>query len=104
MINNPLDVPIDVFFKDASTRTRNAIKSNMDGIAYYSHTRLHHVSKPFTVRHLMMFKIDEICRWPSVGNHVLMEICDLLIGSGLKLANHDSYFSKKIVVENDHEF
>jgi len=77
---HPLDVPLEVFLADLTTRPANVIRAEMRGL----------FDDPLTVRHLCMFSKSEMQRWPSFGKKCLNEVCELLRARGLQLwDNHD---------------
>ena len=78
---HPLDVPLEVFLADLTTRSANVIRSEMQGLFD---------GEPLTVRHLCMFDRKEMKRWPNFGKKCLNEVEELLRARGLQLwENHD---------------
>lgn len=84
---HPLDMPLEVFVADLSTRPRNIINAEM---MYFTHSGDEFIKPPFTVRHLMMFSRKELRKWPNLGKRSLNEIEEMLRSRGLQLwEEHD---------------
>ena len=84
---HPLDIPLEVFVEDLSTRPRNIINAEM---RYFTHSGDEYIKPPFTVRHLMMFSRKELRKWPNLGKRSLNEIEEMLRNRGLQLwEEHD---------------
>ena len=78
---HPLDVPLEVFLADLTTRPANVIRLEMKGLFD---------GEPLTVRHLCMFSRKEMKRWPNFGRKCLNEVEESLRSRGLQLwENHD---------------
>ena len=78
---HPLDVPLEVFLADLTTRPANVIRLEM---------RWLFDGEPLTVRHLCMIGRAEMKRWPNFGKKCLNEVEELLRARGLQLwENHD---------------
>lgn len=78
---HPLDVPLEVFLADLTTRPANVIRLEMRGLFD---------GEPLTVRHLCMIGRAEMKRWPNFGKKCLNEVEELLRARGLQLwENHD---------------
>lgn len=84
---HPLDIPLDVFVEDLSTRPRNIINAEM---RYFTNSGDEYMKPPFTVRHLLMFSRKELRKWPNFGKRSLNEIEEMLRNRGLQLwEEHD---------------
>jgi hypothetical protein len=79
---HPLDMPLEVFVKNISTRSRNIINTAM---RHFAHSGDDFIKSPFTVRHLLMFSRKELCKWPNLGKYSLNEIEEALRNHGLQL-------------------
>ena len=78
---HPLDVPLEVFLADLTTRPANVIRLELAGLFD---------GKPLAVRHLCMFSRKEMKRWPNFGKKCLNEVEELLRARGLRLwESHD---------------
>jgi len=79
---HPLDIPLEVFVADLSTRPRNVINAEM---MYFINFGDEFMKPPFTVRHLIMFSRKELRKWPNLGKRSLNEIEEMLRSRGLQL-------------------
>jgi len=78
---HPLDVPLEVFLADLTTRPANVIRLELTGLFD---------GEPLAVRHLCMFSRKEMKRWPNFGKKCLNEVEELLRARGLRLwESHD---------------
>jgi hypothetical protein len=87
---HPLDLPLEVFLADLTTRPANIIRAELAGFASYAGTGIFDIEPPFTVRHLCMFSRSEMRKWPNFGRKCLNEVEEMLRARGLQLwENHD---------------
>lgn len=84
---HPLDVPLEVFVADLSTRPRNIINYEM---GYFTMLGDEYIKPPLAVRHLLMFSRKELRKWPNLGKRSLNEIEEMLRNRGVQLwEEHD---------------
>lgn len=87
---HPLDIPLEVFLADLTTRPANIIMAEIGSFAPYAGTGTYDIEPPFTVRHLCMFSRSEMRKWPNFGKKCLNEVEETLRAMGLQLwENHD---------------
>lgn len=79
---HPLDVPLEVFLADLTTRPANVIRLELRGLFD---------GEPLTVRHLCIFSREEMKRWPNFGKKCLNEVEELLRARGLRLWERVSF-------------
>jgi len=78
---HPLDVPLEVFLADLTTRPANVIRLELTGLFD---------GEPLAVRHLCMFSRKEMKRWPNFGKKCLNEVEEVLRARGLQIwESHD---------------
>lgn len=94
---HPLDMPLEVFVEDLSTRPRNIINAEM---RYFTHSGDEYIKPPFTVRHLLMFSRKELRKWPNLGKRSLNEIEEMLRSRGLQLWNDHDERSLRLLREH----
>lgn len=94
---HPLDMPLEVFVANLSTRPRNIINAEM---MYFTHSGDEFMKPPFTVRHLMMFSRKELRAWPNLGKRSLNEIEEWLRNLGLQLWEKHDERSLKLLREH----
>ena len=97
---HPLDVPLEVFLADLSTRAANVIRAEMRGFDRYSGTGTFDIEPPYTVRHLCMFSKSEMKRWPNFGKKCLNEVCEMLRARGLQLWDQHDERSLRLLREH----
>ena len=97
---HPLDVPLEVFLADLSTRAANVIRAEMRGFDRYSGTGTFDIEPPYTVRHLCMFGKSEMKRWPNFGKKCLNEVCEMLRARGLQLWDQHDKRSLRLLREH----
>ena len=97
---HPLDVPLEVFLADLSTRAANVIRVEMRGFDSYGGTGTFDIEPPYTVRHLCMFSASEMKRWPNFGKKCLNEVCEMLRARGLQLWDKHDERSLRLLREH----
>ena len=97
---HPLDVPLEVFLADLSTRAANVIRAEMRGFDRYSGTGTFDIEPPYTVRHLCMFSKSEMKRWPNFGKKCLNEVCEMLRARGMQLWDQHDERSLRLLREH----
>ena len=98
---HPLDVPLEVFLADLSTKPRNVIRAEMTNFERFEYED---IRPPFTVRHLVMFSRRELKKWPGLGRKGLNEIEELLRARGLQLWEAHDERSLKLLREHSSYF
>jgi hypothetical protein len=94
---HPLDMPLEVFVEDLSTRPRNIINAE---IGYFTHFGDEYIKPPLTVRHLLMFSRKELRKWPNLGKRSLNEIEEMLRSRGLQLWDEHDERSLRLLREH----
>jgi hypothetical protein len=94
---HPLDMPLEVFVEDLSTRPRNIINAEM---GYFTHLGDEYIKPPLTVRHLLMFSRKELRKWPNLGKRSLNEIEEMLRNRGLQLWDKHDERSLRLLREH----
>ena len=94
---HPLDMPLEVFVEDLSTRPRNIINAEM---GYFTHLGDKYIKPPLTVRHLLMFSRKELRKWPNLGKRSLNEIEEMLRNRGLQLWDEHDERSLRLLREH----
>jgi DNA-directed RNA polymerase alpha subunit len=94
---HPLDMPLEVFVEDLSTRPRNIINAEM---GYFTHLGDEYIKPPLTVRHLLMFSRKELRKWPNLGKRSLNEIEEMLRNRGLQLWDEHDERSLRLLREH----
>ena len=94
---HPLDMPLEVFVEDLSTRPRNIINAEM---RYFTHLGDEYIKPPLTVRHLLMFSRKELRKWPNLGKRSLNEIEEMLRNRGLQLWDEHDERSLRLLREH----
>ena len=94
---HPLDMPLEVFVEDLSTRPRNIINAE---IWYFTHLGDKYIKPPLTVRHLLMFSRKELRKWPNLGKRSLNEIEEMLRNRGLQLWDEHDERSLRLLREH----
>ena len=97
---HPLDVPLEVFLADLSTRAANVIRAEMQTFDGYKGTGTFDIEPPYTVRHLCMFSKSEMKRWPNFGKKCLNEVCEMLRERGLQLWDKHDERSLRLLREH----
>ena len=97
---HPLDVPLEVFLADLSTRAANVIRAEMRGFDRYSGAGTFDIEPPYTVRHLCMFSKSEMKRWPNFGKKCLNEVCEMLRARGMQLWDQHDERSLRLLREH----
>lgn len=97
---HPLDVPLEVFLADISTRAANVIRAEMQTFDCYKGTGTFDIEPPYTVRHLCMFSKSEMKRWPNFGKKCLNEVCEMLRARGLQLWDQHDKRSMRLLREH----
>ena len=97
---HPLDVPLEVFLADLSTRAANVIRAEMQTFDGYKGTGTFDIEPPYTVRHLCMFSKSEMKRWPNFGKKSLNEVCEMLRARGLQLWDKHDERSLRLLREH----
>ena len=97
---HPLDVPLEVFLADISTRAANVIRAEMQTFDCYKGTGTFDIEPPYTVRHLCMFSKSEMKRWPNFGKKSLNEVCEMLRARGLQLWDQHDKRSLRLLREH----
>jgi len=97
---HPLDVPLEVFLADLSTRAAKVIRAEMQGFDSYGGTGTFDIDPPYTVRHLCMFSKSEMKRWPNFGKKCLNEVCEMLRERGLQLWDEHDERSLRLLREH----
>lgn len=87
---HPLDVPIEVFLADLTTRPANIIRAELASFDRSAWTGMYDIEPPYTVRHLCMYSRADMKKWPNFGKKCLNEVAEMLRARGLQLwENHD---------------
>lgn len=94
---HPLDMPLEVFVADLSTRPRNIINCEM---GYFAMLGDEYIKHPLKVRHLLMFSRKEMRKWPKLGKRSLNEIEEMLRSRGLQLWDKHDERSLRLLREH----
>lgn len=94
---HPLDIPLEVFVEDLSTRPRNIINAEF---RYFTNLGDGYIRPPFTVRHLLMFSRKDLRKWPNLGKRSMNEIEEMLRSLGLQLWDEHDERSLRLLREH----